>query len=68
MHVVDVRSAQEYGITALRGSMHMALETIQRDTSRARLAVREAAQGRDVLVVCRRGNDSRTAVRLLAMP
>ena len=68
VHVVDVRSAQEYGITALRGSMHMALETIQRDTSRARLAVREAAQGRDVLVVCRRGNDSRTAVRLLAMP
>ena len=57
VHVVDVRSAQEYGITALRGSMHMDLETFHRDTSRARLAEGDEAQGRDVMLVCRLGSD-----------
>lgn len=66
--VVDVRSAHEYGITALPESMHMPLSVIQQDCAGAREAVSRAARGRDVLVVCRRGNDSRTAVRLLDMP
>ena len=66
--VVDVRPLHEYGITALPHSLHMAWDTIRRDVEGARTAIAQAARGRDVLVVCRRGNDSRAAVHLLDMP
>jgi len=66
--VVDVRPLHEYVITALPHSLHMAWDTIRRDVQGARTAIAQAAQGRDVLVVCRRGNDSRAAVHLLDMP
>ena len=43
-------------------------DSMRRDLPRARARITEAAQGRPIYVVCRRGNDSRAAVQQLALP
>ncbi|WFD30145.1 hypothetical protein MSPP1_001162 [Malassezia sp. CBS 17886] len=66
--LLDVRPAHEYAITALPASLNVPVDRIRADPS----AVLTALPGMDVdegvqqvLVLCRRGQDSRAAARLL---
>lgn len=66
--VVDVRPAIEYGITKLDGSLNIPIQILLKNPGDAWDKIREAqhqTSSRDVLVVCKRGNDSQLAVRSL---
>lgn len=59
--LVDVRPPHEYKLTHIPGSVNVPIDDVRRDAkgSLARL------QGPHVTLICRRGNDSREAARLL---
>ncbi|KOS14912.1 molybdenum cofactor biosynthetic protein [Malassezia pachydermatis] len=48
--------------------VHLPWDTIRRDSTAAKATIMDAADGRDILMLCRRGNDSREATRLLQLP
>ncbi|ODQ54776.1 hypothetical protein SAICODRAFT_89723 [Saitoella complicata NRRL Y-17804] len=70
--VVDVRDETQYGITALPNSFNVPLRTLQQDPDDLPAVLQEAGQGqgqgqegKEIFVVCRYGNDSQTATRIL---
>ncbi|GAC93467.1 hypothetical protein PHSY_001032 [Pseudozyma hubeiensis SY62] len=66
--IVDVRPAVEYGITKLDGSLNIPIQRLLKNPGDAWDKIREAqhrTSSRDVLVVCKKGNDSQLAVRSL---
>ncbi|KAJ9479036.1 Adenylyltransferase and sulfurtransferase UBA4 [Pseudozyma hubeiensis] len=66
--IVDVRPAVEYGITKLDGSLNIPIQTLLKNPGGAWDEIREAqhrTSSRDVLVICKKGNDSQLAVRSL---
>ncbi|BFZ63273.1 hypothetical protein YB2330_004394 [Saitoella coloradoensis] len=68
--VVDVRDETQYGITALPNSINVPLRTLQQDPDNLPALLHHeemglGQEGKDVFVVCRYGNDSQTATRML---
>ena len=66
--LLDVRSPVQYDICALDGSVNVPLADLERAARKdeQHAVINEAvARGDDILVLCRRGIDSTTAVRLL---
>ena len=68
--LVDVRPEPETEICSLPGSLHLPLSSLQGEADRAaaqdRLATAvQQAGAESVLVICRRGNDSQEAAKLL---
>ncbi|SPO25529.1 related to molybdenum cofactor biosynthetic protein [Ustilago trichophora] len=66
--VVDVRPAVEYGITKLDGSLNLPIQQLLKDPREAWDKISEAQHktpSSSVLVVCKKGNDSKLAVKAL---
>uniref|UniRef100_V5EKL3 Rhodanese domain-containing protein n=1 Tax=Kalmanozyma brasiliensis (strain GHG001) TaxID=1365824 RepID=V5EKL3_KALBG len=66
--IVDVRPEIEFGIAKLDGSINVPIQTLLRNPAQAWKRIHEAqpaAGVKEVLVVCKKGNDSRVAVREL---
>ncbi|WP_374984421.1 rhodanese-like domain-containing protein [Streptomyces fradiae] len=59
--LLDVREASEWAAGHAPGALHLPLSRLQEGA-----ALPEAARGRPVVAICRSGNRSRTAARLLA--
>jgi len=65
--LVDVRPAHEFALTAVPGAVNVPIDTVRREPERvlAELGRQAGAAPAEVLVMCRRGNDSQEAVQLL---
>ncbi|SNX84456.1 related to molybdenum cofactor biosynthetic protein [Melanopsichium pennsylvanicum] len=66
--VVDVRPTVEYGITKLDGSLNLPIQQLLKDPKEAWERVQVAQRSTSapsVLVVCKKGNDSKLAVKAL---
>ncbi|KAJ1032921.1 hypothetical protein NDA16_000200 [Ustilago loliicola] len=66
--VVDVRPTVEYGITKLDGSLNLPIQALLKDPRDAWERIHDAQRemsASSVLVVCKKGNDSRLAVKAL---
>ncbi|EPQ28651.1 uncharacterized protein PFL1_03954 [Pseudozyma flocculosa PF-1] len=67
--LIDVRPPVEFGITRIDGSISLPYTTIRKDPSKALETIRSRLStspvGQPPLLVCRKGNDSQLAVRLL---
>ncbi|MFJ8553196.1 rhodanese-like domain-containing protein [Streptomyces sp. NPDC093676] len=59
--LLDVRELPEWQAGHVPGALHLPLSRL-----RAGTALPETAQGKPVVVICRSGNRSRTATRILA--
>lgn len=66
--VVDVRPTVEHGITKLDGSLNLPIQSLLKDPKDAWQKIHSAQRqnsASSVLVVCKKGNDSRLAVKAL---
>lgn len=64
--VLDVRSAEQFAMASVPGSVSIPFEQLAgRCDEAAALVAQSASPGGRLVVVCRRGNDSQRAVRLL---
>lgn len=66
--VVDVRPSVEFGIAKLDGSLNVPIQSLLKNPAGAWDQIHKAQRNtlsKDVLVVCKKGNDSQLAVRAL---
>ncbi|OBZ90731.1 Adenylyltransferase and sulfurtransferase MOCS3 [Choanephora cucurbitarum] len=64
--LVDVRPEVQYGICRLPDSLHIPIEQLDKKMDQVKQAMKEKnVTDKDVYVVCRLGNDSQIAVRMM---
>lgn len=64
--LVDVRPQVQYGICSLPNSLHIPIDDLEKRMNEVEEAMKEKnVDGENVFVVCRLGNDSQIAVRMM---